>query len=169
MLQFEGMQREFTLIWGKFSLFVLFRPLVSWKRPTHTGRAACFTQSTNPNVHPTQKHLHRHAGITSDQISRFPTARLARHIVNHHNTPMSTSLSKALFSVLTRSNLTQTSEVVKYKKQKRRDYTFKGLIYFQASTRSTRCISKYRSNLKTLVHPLLSLVSLRKLGQSCSS
>lgn len=58
---------------------------------------------------------------------------------------------------------------MKYKKQKRKEYTFKGLIYFQASTKSTRYISKCRSNLKTLVRPLLSLVSLRRPGQSCSS
>lgn len=58
---------------------------------------------------------------------------------------------------------------MKYKKQKRKEYTFKGLIYFQASTKSTRYISKCRSNLKTLLHPLLSQVSLRKPGQSCSS
>lgn len=77
MLQFEGMQGEFTLT-REGQPFVLFRPLMSWKRSTHTGRAACFTQSTNSNVHPTQKHSHRCPGTTFDQISSFPKAQSAR-------------------------------------------------------------------------------------------
>lgn len=35
--QFEGRQGEFTLTWGRVSLFVLFRPSMSWVRPIHVG------------------------------------------------------------------------------------------------------------------------------------
>ena len=39
--------------------FGLFRPS-DWMRPTHLGRAICFTQSTNSNVSLIQKYPHRH-------------------------------------------------------------------------------------------------------------
>lgn len=83
MLQFEAGGIHSYL--GKVSLFVLSRPLMSWKRPTHTGRAACFIQSTNSNVHPTQKH----PGITFNQISRFPKVQSAWHTKLIITTPLS--------------------------------------------------------------------------------
>lgn len=60
---------------SRVSLLVLVRPSTGWVRPTHMGRATCFTQSTNSNVRLIQNTLPDTFRIKSDQIYGYLMAR----------------------------------------------------------------------------------------------
>ena len=52
-------QEEFSLTWGRVSLFVVFRSSADWGGLPTLTRAICFTYTTILNVYLIQKHPHR--------------------------------------------------------------------------------------------------------------
>lgn len=66
------------------SLFILFRSLTDWMRPTHI-REGNLLYSTNSNVNPIQKHPHRHSqkDVWPDIQEPHGPGKLT-HKINHH-------------------------------------------------------------------------------------